>query len=178
MKSVRTKFALLAAGLLLCGCGDKPALPPPVQSSIPVEWEPTEAQPRLPTLKLWVGPAEITAEIASKPREIQTGMMFRTNVVEDEGMLFVFNEQHQVSFWMKNCPKPLSCAYIDPQGVIREIRPMEPFNTNGIVANSDDIMFVLETARGWFERHGVRTNMVIQTERGPLLQTFFGNPPR
>jgi hypothetical protein len=34
-------------------------------------------------------------------------------------------------------------------------------------------MFVLETPRGWFERHGVRTNMAVQTDRGTLVQTFF-----
>ena len=49
---------------------------------------------------------------------------------------------------------------------------MEPNNTNSIVANSDNVMFVLETARGWFERHGVRTGMVIQSESGPLINTL------
>lgn len=169
MKLHRQLFALLAAALLFCSCEKKPVAPAPTVG----QWEPTEAQPRLPTLKLWVGPAEITAEIASKPKEIMTGMMFRTNVVEDEGMLFLLGQPQQASFWMKNCPKPLSCAYIDPQGVILEIRDMEPNNTNSIVANSDNVMFVLETTRDWFQRHGVHTNMLIQTERGPLLQSFY-----
>ena len=69
-------------------------------------------------------------------------------------------------------------AVIDPQGVILEIREMEPNNTNSIVANSDNVLFVLETARGWFERHGVRTGMVIQTESGPLLETLCSRLPR
>jgi uncharacterized membrane protein (UPF0127 family) len=178
MKFIWNICALALATALFCACDGKPIPAPTTQSAPPAEWQPTEAQPRLPAIELWVGPAQITAEIASTSREIQTGMMFRTNVVEDEGMLFVFREPHQVSFWMKNCPKPLSCAYIDPQGTILEMYPMEPHNTNGIVARSDNILFVLETARGWFERHGVRTNMVVQTERGPLLQTFFGTQAR
>jgi uncharacterized membrane protein (UPF0127 family) len=167
----------LAASVLLglaVGCG-KPAPPP---AAAPVVWQPTAAQPRLPTMKLYVGPAEITAEIATSAREIQTGMMFRTNVVEDEGMLFVFRQPHRAGFWMKNCPEPLSCAYIDPEGVILEILKMEPHDTNSLVAASDNVMFVLETKRGWFDRHNVRTGMVIQTERGPLRQTFFGNQMR
>lgn len=172
VKFVCNIFAIAAAALFVTGC-DKPAPP-----AAPIQSEPTEAQPRLATTKLYVGPAGITAEIASKPREIQTGMMFRTNLVEDEGMLFVFSQPHRASFWMKNCPKPLSCAYIDPQGAILEIREMEPNNSNSIVANSDNVMFVLETTRGWFERHGVRTGMVVQSERGPLVQTFFGNSTR
>jgi len=173
MKFIRLICIAAVLGLLAVGCG-KPA-PPPVTS---LQWEPTAAQPRLPTLKLWLGSAEITAEIASKPREIQTGMMFRTNVLEHEGMLFVFNRAHQAGFWMKNCPQPLSGAYIDPQGIILEILPMEPHNTNSLMAASDNVMFVLETKHGWFDRHNVRTGMVVTTERGPLLQTFFGNQAR
>jgi len=168
--------ALLLTTLLLCGCDSQPPPAPPAGN--PLAAEPTAAQPRLPTIKLWVGPAEIVAEIASQPREIQTGMMFRTNMLETEGMLFVFRQPHQAAFWMKNCPLPLSCAYIDPQGTILELHEMEPHNTNSITASAENVMFVLETTRGWFERHGVRTNMVIQTERGPLLQTFFGNQSR
>lgn len=99
--------------------------------------------------------------------------MFRTNALDTEGMLFIFRQPHQAAFWMKNCPLPLSCAYMDPQGVILELHDMEPQNTNSIVANSDNVMFVLETTRGWFERNGVRTNMIVETERGPLAQTFF-----
>jgi uncharacterized membrane protein (UPF0127 family) len=163
--------ALVAAVTLLGGCGEPPAPAPNAASAL---WEPTEAQPRLPTLKLWVGTAEITAELATQPKEIMTGMMFRTNIVENEGMLFVLGQPQKASFWMKNCPKPLSCAYIDPQGLILEIRDMEPNNTNSIVAHSDNVLFVLETARGWFERHGVHTNMALQTERGSLLKTFYG----
>jgi hypothetical protein len=169
--------SFLAASVLIglvCGCG-KPASPPPPNFA---PAEPTQAQPRLPAMKLFVGPAEITAEIATSAREIQTGMMFRTNVVEDEGMLFVFRQPHRAGFWMKNCPEPLSCAYIDPEGVILEILKMEPHDTNSLVAASDNVMFVLETKRGWFDRNNVRTGMVIQTERGPLRQTFFGNQPR
>ncbi len=168
VKCNRFIFALAVVAWIAAGCG-KPAPPP---AAAPVLWQPTTAQPRLPTTRLFVGPAEITAEMALAPKEIATGMMFRTNVVENEGMIFHLGVPQRASFWMKNCPRPLSCAYIDPQGTILEIREMEANNTNSIVAGSDNVMFVLETARGWFERNGVRTGMVVQTESGPLLQTL------
>ncbi len=155
---------------LWSGC--KKAVSPPPASGFDL-YEPKAAQPRLQTMKLWLGPAEITAELALTPIQIETGMMFRTNVVETEGMLFVLPYPQRASFWMKNCPKPLTCAYIDPQGVIREIRDMEPFNTNAIVAGSDSIQFVLETARGWFQRNQVPTGAVVRTERGSLADTFL-----
>jgi len=167
---MRLIFATVVVGLLAVGCGK--STPPPAAY---VQWEPTAAQPRLATTKLFVGPAEITAEMALAPKEIATGMMFRTNVVENEGMIFNLRQPQRASFWMKNCPKPLSCAYIDPQGTILEIREMEANNTNSIVANSDNVMFVLETAPGWFERHGIRTGMVIQAESGPLIDAL--RPP-
>lgn len=167
---MRLIFATLAAGLLATGCGK--STPPP---AAPVLWVPTAAQPRLATTKLFVGPAEITAEMALTQKEIATGMMFRTNIAENEGMIFNLRQPQRASFWMKNCPKPLSCAYIDPQGTILEIREMEANNTNSIVANSDNVMFVLETAHGWFDRHGIRTGMVIQAERGPLIDAL--RPP-
>ncbi len=100
-------------------------------------------------------------------------MMFRTNVPENAAMLFVLGQPQRAAFWMKNCPTPLSCAYIDPEGVIREIRSMEPFNTNSIVADSPDVLFVLETAAGWFDRNHIQTGMLVRTESGTLIETFF-----
>jgi uncharacterized membrane protein (UPF0127 family) len=190
VKFFQIAFAMAVAGLFAIGCG-KVTPPPPAAA---VQWEPTAAQPRLATTKLWIGPAAIfsmakspadrnrigfdpdvktiTAEMALTEKEIMTGMMFRTNIVENEGMVFNLRQPQRAAFWMKNCPRPLACAYIDPLGVILEIREMEANNTNSIVANSDNVMFVLETAQGWFERHGIRPGMVIQTESGPLINTL------
>ena len=67
---------------------------------------PTQAQPKLPTLKIYLGAETLDAELAITPREVQTGMMFRTNVTDQSAMLFVFPEPHSRAnrFWMKNCP--------------------------------------------------------------------------
>ena len=134
---------------------------------------PTVAQPKLQTMKLWLGAEEMVAELALTFEQVQTGMMFRTNLAENAGMLFVFSAPHRASFWMKNCPLPLSAAYIDPEGVILEIRELQPHNTNAVVASSERVQFVLETNQGWFERHKVTPGMVVRTERGSLLEMFF-----
>jgi hypothetical protein len=155
--------------LLLTGCADGDSAPPVVAPPA----LPTEAQPRLGTQRLYLGAAEIEAEIARRPREILTGMMFRTNVVDGDAMLFVLPQPQRAQFWMMNCPSPLSCAYINPDGVIEEIHNMEPFNTNSINAQSANILFVLETAHGWFDRNNVRTGMLVRTESGSLIGTFF-----
>jgi uncharacterized protein len=141
----------------------------------PVPWQPTQAQPRLQTLKLWLGPAEITAELALTQQQVQTGMMFRTEMGENDGMLFVFGGPHQAGFWMKNTKVPLSAAYIDPEGIILEIHDLQPHDTNSVVAATDRVQYVLETPQGWFQRHKVSTGAIVRSERGSLQQTFFRN---
>jgi len=126
-------------------------------------------------MKIYLGAETLDAELATTPREVQTGMMFRTNVTDQSAMLFVFSQPFQRSFWMKNCPHSLSAAYISPDGVIQEIHHLEQNDTNSVVAVSDNIQYVLEVNDGWFQRHGVNTGTLIRTEVGSLQQTFFGN---
>ena len=157
-------FAAIIAGALLVGC-QKPA-------TISTPSFPTAAQPKLPSLKLWIGPEELVAEMALSGIQMQTGMMFRTNVADNEGMIFVMPYPQRASFWMKNTSVPLSAAYIDPQGVILEIHDLQPHRTNSVVAGSHNVQYVLETSQGWFERKNIKPGTLIRTERGSLSQTF------
>ncbi|MGH7968931.1 MAG: DUF192 domain-containing protein [Limisphaerales bacterium] len=159
-------------GMALCAGCVKPAAPAPPASD---SSDPTEAQPKLQTMRIYVGPEEMTAELALTPMQLHTGMMFRTNMDANAGMLFPLPVTQRASFYMKNCPYALSAAYIDPDGIIQEIHKLEPFNTNPVEAASANIRFVLETPQGWFEQHHIGTGVAVATERGPLLQTFFGN---
>jgi uncharacterized membrane protein (UPF0127 family) len=134
---------------------------------------PVGAQPKLQTMKLWLGAEEMIAELALTIPQQMAGMMFRTNMAENAGMLFVFPGPHRASFWMKNTRLPLSAAYIDPEGVILEIHNLEPQNTNSVTAGSDRVQFVLETNQGWFDRHNIKPGVVIRTEQGSLRETFF-----
>ncbi|HVV01266.1 MAG TPA: DUF192 domain-containing protein, partial [Verrucomicrobiae bacterium] len=139
---------------------------------------PTQAQPKLPTMRLWLGPEEMIAELATNAKTWQTGMMFRTNMAENEGMLFVFPRPERANFWMKNTILPLSAAYINPDGVILEIHKLQPESTNEVMAASDRIQYVLETSQGWFQRHRVNTGTVVRAESGPLHEVFFNRQAR
>lgn len=134
---------------------------------------PTKPQPKLPTLPLFIGTNELSAEIARNYTEISTGMMWRTNMAEMEAMLFVFPSPRQVSFYMRNTLLPLSCAYISPEGVILELHNMKPRDLTSIKASTDQVQYVLEVNQGWFQRHNVSTGMTVSTSHGPLGQTFF-----
>jgi hypothetical protein len=138
---------------------------------------PGRPQPQLPSLKLWLGAQEVVAEVARSESQIMTGMMFRTNVAENEAMLFVFPSPRRASFWMKNVPIPLSCAYIDPGGTILEIHDLQPQEVTPIVADTDRVQFVLETRQGWFIRNRVSTGTLVRTERGSLQETFLRGGP-
>ena len=161
---------LLMAALLAAGCSKPDAPPPPLSSAPP---EPARAQGQLPTIKLWLGAEELVTEIASSFSQVQTGMMFRTNMAENAGMLFVFGTPHRAAFWMKNTSVPLSAAYISPDGAILEIVDLHPHNTNSVEAATSQVQYVLEVNQGWFKRHNIAPGAVIRTERGTLRGTFF-----
>ena len=101
-------------------------------------------------------------------------MMFRTNMAENEAMLFAFREPFQVSFWMKNTILPLSAAYISPDGTIQEIHDLQPEDTNSVTAASPNIQFVIETTQGWFKRHNVSAGAVVRSDQGSLMDLYRG----
>ena len=144
------------------------APPPSVDDLLP-----KQAQPKLQTMKIYLGAETLDAELALNDQERMTGMMFRTNIAERDAMLFVFPRPFQAKFWMKNCPESLSAAYIGPDGVIEEIHHLEKNDTNAVVAATDNLQYVLEVKDGWFARHNINTGTVIRTEKGSLSETFF-----
>jgi hypothetical protein len=136
--------------------------------SAPALWSPTQAQPKLLTVKVWLGSQELVAEVARQPREVMTGMMFRTSMASNEAMLFLLRGPQQASFYMRNTLIPLSCAYIDGGGIIREIHDMKPKDETSITSASDDIEFVLEVPQGWFQKNNTSPETLVRTEKGTL----------
>jgi len=164
----------LLAAMAAVGCGPKATPPPgakvpPPPPGLPL---PTHAQAKLPTIRLWLGAAEVSAEMALTGFQQQTGLMFRTNLDENGGMIFPLPYPTQASFWMTNCPLPLSAAYIDPQGEILELHELHANDDNPVVAQSRNVLYVLEVSQGWFDRHHIVPGTVVRTERGTLRETF------
>ena len=176
MKLIKILTVLLAAALL-AGCKKTETTAPSSPASAPAVENrlPTHAQPKLPTIKIYLGAEQLDAELAHTAEQEQTGMMFRTNVTDESAMLFVLPVQQRASFWMTNCPVSLSAAYIGPDGVIEEIHHLEKNDNKAVVATNDNILFVLEVNDGWFARHNINAGTVIRTEKGSLAETFFRN---
>jgi uncharacterized membrane protein (UPF0127 family) len=162
-------IVLVLAVALLAGCQKSADVAPPPSVD---DLLPKQAQPKLQTMKIYLGAEQLDAELALTAEQERTGMMFRTNIQETDAMLFVLPVQQRASFWMKNCPESLSAAYIGPDGVIEEIHHLEKNDTNAVEAAADNIQYVLEVKDGWFTRHNIGPSTVIRTEKGSLSETF------
>jgi uncharacterized membrane protein (UPF0127 family) len=119
-------------------------------------------------VKLWLGSRELVAEVARTPSEVATGLMFRTNMAPNEAMLFMLALPQQAEFYMRNTLLPLSCAYMDDEGVILETHDMKPKDETAIPSKSREVRFVLEVNRGWFAVNHVGPGILVRTEKGAL----------
>jgi len=99
--------------------------------------------------------AKVKAEIAQTQDERSRGLMFRKELADGDGMLFIFEKDEILSFWMKNTYIPLSIAYIASDGRIIEIKDMYPHDENP-VASSRSVRYALEVPKDWFIRAGVK----------------------
>ena len=107
------------------------------------------------TIPLTIGDTRIRVEVADEEVERSQGLMFRDTLAADAGMLFVYPDVRERTFWMKNTRVPLSVAFLDPTGVIVRIADMRPLDTN-LTASGAPVGYALEMNRGWFAAHGVR----------------------
>ena len=110
----------------------------------------------------------IQAELAIKEEERNWGYMERKVIPDGTGMLFVFETDRRLSFWMKNTPHPLSIAYIGSDGVIYDILDMMPYS-QASVQSSRSVRFALEVPQGYFKKMGVSVgDKVFLKDNKPL----------
>ena len=105
----------------------------------------------------------LVAELAISNEERARGLMHRPSLPDGEGMLFVFDRDQQLSFWMKNTIIPLSIAFIASDGRITEIRDMRPLDLTPVVS-ARSVRYALEVPQGWFERVGVGPGDVVRID--------------
>jgi uncharacterized membrane protein (UPF0127 family) len=152
----RARTWLLGAALALAACGrsDEPG----VQAE-----QRAEAGLRIAILR--VGSLEVEAEIAYREPDRRRGLMFRRELRQDHGMLFVFAEDRQRHFYMLNTWIPLTIAFIDREGRILDLVDMDPDPQGGIgtqAASSGPARYALEMIQGWFDGHGIRVGDPVE----------------
>ena len=124
---------------------------------------------KLPVINITITRADgttclVKAEVAEKEEDRNHGFMERKNIPDGTGMLFIFDRDQILSFWMKNTPHPLSIAYIDSRGKIRNIYNMTPFNLTPIKSTSS-VRYALEVPQGWFEKENINVGDIVSWEK-------------
>ncbi len=118
------------------------------------------------TITVTISGNEFSVEVVRTPEERAKGLMFRKSLENMSGMLFVFEEDRKLSFWMKNTYIPLSIAYISKSGEIKEIYDMVPESLKSI-SSIHSVRYALELNKGAFEKAGIKVGD----------KAFFSLPP-
>jgi uncharacterized membrane protein (UPF0127 family) len=113
-----------------------------------------EHSPR--TVELRCREAVLVCEVADSEATRARGLMYRNDLPQGHGMLFVFPSPGPLSFWMKNTFVPLSIAYLDARGVIRELHDLTPHNEKPVASLSSHLQYAIEVPQGWWKEVGVK----------------------
>jgi len=112
-------------------------------------------QTDLPRVKIGAGMHLIETQVALTPEQRQIGLMFRKEMPQGEGMLFVFEQPTTQCFWMKNTLLPLTAAFVEDDGTIANLADMKP-QTLDSHCSVKPVRYVLEMNAGWFAKKGIK----------------------
>ncbi len=114
----------------------------------------------LQRIKLSAGMHLIDTQVAATPEQRSTGLMFRRDMPQSEGMLFVFEQASQQCFWMKNTVLPLTAAFVADDGTIVNLADMKPQTTDSH-CSTQPVRYVLEMNQGWFGKKGIKAGFKL-----------------
>ena len=123
-------------------------------------------QMNLQRIKLSAGMHLIDTQVALTPEQRQIGLMFRKEMPQHEGMIFVFEQPAQQCFWMKNTLLPLTAAFVADDGTIVNMADMKP-QTLDSHCSSQPVRYVLEMNKGWFAKKGIKAGSKLG---GPFFE--------
>jgi uncharacterized membrane protein (UPF0127 family) len=115
--------------------------------------------PELPTVTIHAscGEVRVRVEVADDPAEQAKGLMYRKALGKNRGMLFIYPEERELSFWMKNTLIPLSIAFIDSERRIIDIQDMKPLDDEPPhYVSAEPAQYALEVNQGFFKKRGVK----------------------
>jgi uncharacterized protein len=119
-----------------------------------------QPQMQLPRVTLSAGMHQIDAQVAQTFDQRMTGLMFRKEMPQHEGMLFVFDQPTVQCFWMRNTFLPLTAAFIADDGTVVNLADMKPQALDSH-CSAKPVRFVLEMNQGWFAKKGIKPGMKL-----------------
>jgi hypothetical protein len=114
----------------------------------------------LPAISLNAGMHNIRAAVAQTDDQLTTGLMYRRQMAQHEGMLFVYESPARRCFWMKNTILPLSIAFLADDGTVVNIEDMQP-QTLDSHCSTQPVRYALEMNQGWFAKRGIKAGSKI-----------------
>ncbi|OSQ48406.1 DUF192 domain-containing protein [Thalassospira alkalitolerans] len=112
--------------------------------------------------RLLVDGKVFSVELAATPDERSRGLMFRTEMAQDAGMLFDFGSAHDISMWMKNTFISLDMLFIDKNGVIVGIEKRTVPKSETIIPTPRPVRFVLELNGGSADHFGLEVGEKVE----------------
>lgn len=108
-----------------------------------------------------VGNAELKVKLATTGEQQARGLMNITSLPKDHGMLFVYQKEEYLSFWMKNTSIPLAIAFIDKNKRITQIELLEPYNEVSVKSKQPS-QWALEVNQDWFDNNNIKVGDTIE----------------
>lgn len=149
MKKKYLLILLLLSNFTILGCDQK--------SNIDLKHVPNNPICKFSKVKLSFNKQgqSLDSELACSNEQKMNGLMNRSDLSINKGMLFVFDEQDYLSFWMKDTNIPLSIAFIDKNWNVVDIRDMKAFDEKSIISKSL-ALYAVEANLGWFNQQHIK----------------------
>ncbi len=134
-------LAAVIGATLLAGCGEEPKL--------------SEPAPRTDQVVLTLAGRPVTLELAITPGDHGRGLMGRTHMTDEQGMLFVYRSEAIRRFWMRDTLIPLDILFLDSEGVVINIEEAAAGVEKPGFVSRGKARAVIELNRGWCAGNGL-----------------------
>ena len=106
----------------------------------------------------------LTLEVASTTQKTESGLMFRTHLDANTGMLFIFSQETDLTFWMKDTPISLDMIFLDKSLKVTTIYSnTKPNQISEVYPSVTSSQYVVETVAGWAQSHNVKIGEQFKT---------------
>ncbi|HEY7115222.1 MAG TPA: DUF192 domain-containing protein [Tepidisphaeraceae bacterium] len=119
----------------------------------------------LPTVPMQLGSKSFTLEVADNDATRQYGLMRRDSMPSDHGMIFVFNREAPLTFWMKDTRIPLDIIFVNSNGTVVSVKQMKPYDQDHTPSDGD-VQYAIELNKGSAESAGVKVGMTLKLPPG------------